>query len=59
MIRAANIAEYLVKYKDIPTEKIFDIGFGETMPFNDNVAPDKKGFNNRIDFVIIDYEAKR
>ena len=59
MMRAANIAEYLVKCKNIPTEKIFDIGFGETMPFKDNVDPDKRGLNNRIDIVIIDYEAKR
>lgn len=60
MMRSANIVEYLVKCKDVPTEKIFDIGFGETMPFKDNVDPDnKKGLNNRIDFVIIDYEAKR
>ncbi len=59
MIRAANIAEYLVKCKNIPTEKIFDIGFGETMPFKDNVDPIQKGLNNRIDLVIIDYEVKR
>lgn len=59
MMRASNIAEYLVKCKNIPSEKIFDIGFGETMPFKDNVDPDKKELNNRIDIVIIDYEAKR
>lgn len=59
MIRAANIAEYLVKCKNIPTEKIFDIGFGETMPFKDNVDPIQKGLNNRIDLVIIDYDVKR
>lgn len=60
MMRSANIADYLVKHKDVPAEKIFDIGFGDTMPFKDNVDPDnKKGLNNRIDFVIIDYEAKR
>ena len=60
MIRSANITDYLVKCKEVPIEKIFDIGFGDTMPFKDNVDPENKnGLNNRIDFVIIDYEAKR
>ena len=67
MVRAANSAEYLVKCRNIPNEKIFDIGFGEFMPFYDNVNNIcKKGvtgcaanLNNRIDFVIIEYDAKR
>lgn len=59
MMRSANLAEYLVRYKNIPSDKIFDIGFGETMPFKDNVSPYVNGFDNRVDFVIIDYEAKR
>ena len=58
MMRSSSIAEYLVKEKNVPSEKIFDIGFGETMPFRDNVAP-KDGLDNRVDFVIIEYEAKR
>ncbi|MBO6088466.1 OmpA family protein [bacterium] len=58
-IRSSNIAEYLVKYKNVPSEKIFDIGFGETMPFKENVNPQNSGFDNRVDFVIIEYEAKR
>lgn len=56
--RASNLAEYMIKYRKLPIEKVFSLGFGETMPFKDNVAP-KNGLNNRIDFVIIEYEAKR
>lgn len=56
--RASNLAEYMIKYRKLPMEKVFSLGFGETMPFRDNVAP-VKGMNNRIDFVIIEYEAKR
>ncbi len=56
--RASNLAEYMVKYRKLPIEKVFSLGFGESMPFKDNVAP-KNGLNNRIDFVIIEYEARR
>lgn len=56
--RASNIAEYLVKCGNLPNQRIFPLGFGEIMPFNDNVAPNGK-MNNRIDFVIIEYEVKR
>ena len=58
-MRSANIAEYLIKYRDVPPQKIFDIGFGETMPFKDNVSATDKKLDNRIDFVLIEYEAKR
>lgn len=58
-VRSSNIAEYLIKAQGVEPDKIFDIGFGETMPFRENVTPNKKGFDNRIDFVIIEYEAKR
>ena len=56
--RASNLAEYMIKYRKLPIEKVFSLGFGETMPFKDNVAPEN-GLNNRIDFVIIEYEARR
>ncbi len=56
--RASNIAEYMIKYRKLPTEKVFSLGFGEIMPFKDNVAP-RNGINNRIDFVILEYEVKR
>ncbi len=56
--RASNLAEYMIKYKKLPVEKVFSLGYGETMPFKDNVAP-QNGMDSRIDFVIIEYEAKR
>ncbi len=58
LARASNLAEYMIKCKKLPIEKVFALGYGEIMPFKDNVAP-KDGMNNRIDFVIIEYEAKR
>lgn len=66
MTRASSISEYLIKYEKVPQEQLFDIGFGNMMPFYDNVAPlenNATGFassmDNRVDFVIIEYEAKR
>jgi chemotaxis protein MotB len=58
MARSANIVEYLTKYGGVSTSKLFALGFGQYMPFWDNVAP-KNGPENRIDFVIIDYMIKR
>ncbi len=57
--RAQNIADYMVICRKVPFEQIFPMGFGDFMPFEDNVSSSIKGFNNRIDFVIIEYEAKR
>jgi len=56
--RASNLADYMIKYRKLPTKKVFALGYGESMPFKDNVAPND-GMNNRIDFVIIEYEARR
>ena len=58
-MRSSNIAEYLVKCNKVPPEKIFDIGFGETMPFKENVNSVGKSMDNRVDFVLIEYEAMR
>ena len=59
MMRSANITEYLIKFKNVSQEQLFDIGYGQFMPFRENVNPQIDGLNNRIDFVIINYEAKR
>jgi len=59
MMRSGNIAEYLTKYKEIPHEQIFDIGYGEFMPFNETVNPKANELSNRVDFVIISYDAIR
>lgn len=56
--RSANIVEYMMKYGKLPKEQLFALGYGEFMPFHDNVAP-KDGDNSRVDFVILEYEAKR
>ncbi len=57
--RAENIAEYMITYGKIPASRIFALGYGQYMPFRDNVSANKDGLNNRVDFVILEYEAKR
>lgn len=57
--RAQNIAEYMSIAGNLPQEKVFSIGFGEFMPFKDNVSSTIKGFDNRVDFVLIEYDVKR
>lgn len=59
MARANSIADYFIYCKKIPTERVFPLGFGEIMPFNDNVSNKAIGFDKRIDFVIFDYEYER
>ncbi len=56
--RANAIADYLVKVGQIPSDRIFPLGFGEMMPLKENVS--KQGFRDRrIDFVIFDYHVTR
>lgn len=58
IIRANRIADYIVKKGNVPKEKVFPLGFGDSMPFKETVS--QKGFTDcRIDFVIIDYELYR
>lgn len=58
LARANNVSKFLIKYANVPPEKIFTVGFGEFMPFKAN-ASCSVNLNNRIDFVILDYEVKR
>lgn len=58
MIRAERIVEFLIKYCHVNPLKIRSIGFGDMMPFKDNVSY-KGSMDKRIDFVIINYEWKR
>lgn len=53
--RAQNIAQYIVQTKLVSHSQIYAIGFGELMPFRDNVEY-CDDMDNRIDFVIINYE---
>lgn len=56
--RANAVADYIVKTGKIKSGRIFPVGFGEMMPFKENVS--KKGFSDRrIDFVIFDYDVTR
>ena len=58
IIKANSIADYMIKEGKIDGDRIFAVGFGEFMPFKDNVS--RKNFpNDRIDFVIFDYEVSR
>lgn len=56
--RANVIAKYLVQCCQIGSDRLYPMGFGDTMPFNDNVSP-ADFTDNRIDFVIFDYSVKR
>ena len=55
IVRAQNIAQYIVNTKLVTLNQIYAIGFGEIMPFRDNVDY-REDMDNRIDFVIINYE---
>ena len=59
MARANSITDYIVYCGKISPDRLFSLGFGDMMPFKDNVSTTKKGFDRRIDFVIFDYEEKR
>ena len=58
LARAGNIVQYLIVYGKLNPDQLFALGYGQYMPFRDNVSP-KIGMNNRIDFVILEYETKR
>lgn len=56
--RANSVVDYLVMSGGVSSSRLFALGYGELMPFKGNVSS-KEGFNNRIDFVIFDYEVNR
>lgn len=58
IIRANVIVDYLILKTHLSYDKVFPLGFGEIMPFNDNVS-DHDFSDKRVDFVIFDYEIKR
>lgn len=59
MARANSIADYFIYCQKIPSTRIFPLGFGELMPFKNNVSKKHIGYDKRIDFVIFDYEHER
>ena len=56
--RSSNIVQYFIRCGGVDPDKVFGVGFGEFMPFHDNVSQ-TGNMDNRIDFVFIDYEARR
>lgn len=54
-VQAQELAKYLIKNFNIPPVQIRSIGFGEIMPFEDNVSFEGK-LEERIDFVILNYD---
>lgn len=54
-VRAEKIVDYLIKEEHVNSLKIYAAGFGEFMPYSDNVNSNAN-LNKRIDFVIINYE---
>ena len=59
MVRANVVTDYLVFCGKIPPDRVFSLGYGDIMPFKDNVSATKAGFDKRIDFVIFDYNQNR
>ena len=58
IMRANAIADYLVIKNKLPYRRVFPLGYGEMMPFNDNVAV-KDFSDRRVDFVIFDNSISR
>ena len=75
LVRSTNIVQYMIKYGNIKPDRLFALGYGQYMPFRGNVksydsnsgVPTgmaasnylKNRMNKRIDFVILEYEARR
>jgi flagellar motor protein MotB len=58
IIRADEIVEFLINKNQISPNLLRSIGFGNMMPFYDNVSY-KGHMDKRIDFVIFNYETER
>ncbi len=57
--RSSNIAEYMINCGKVQPTQLFSLGYGQYMPFKDNVSAKHSGFDSRVDFVILEYEVKR
>ena len=58
IIRADEIVEFMIKMNGINPNLLRAIGFGNMLPFYDNVSY-KGHMDKRIDFVILNYESER
>lgn len=54
LAKANNITKYLMRCNGVNPERIFSIGYGEISP-----SKNARDLNNRIDFVILDYQTYR
>ena len=75
LARSTNIVQYMIKYGKLSPKQLFALGYGQYMPFRGNVKSydadkgvptgmaasktSKNKMNRRIDFVILEYEARR
>ncbi len=59
MQRSNNIVTYLTRYRKVPLDRVFSMGYGYAMPFKNTLVAQGKMFERRVDFVIIHYEARR
>jgi chemotaxis protein MotB len=59
IVRSTSIFNYLVQRGGVPPAQIFPLGYGDFMPFRENGVRPGKMFDDRVDFVIVDYEVKR
>ncbi len=58
VMRADEIVEFLIKHNNVNPVLLRAIGFGDMLPFKDNVSY-KGHMDKRIDFVILNYESER
>lgn len=59
IIRANNLAQYFIKYHKFPKNKITSLGLGNSVPYRYKKSEMDFDTNNRIDFVILEYETMR
>lgn len=57
--RASNLAQYLSIHQKLSTNKVTPLGLANFVPYRYETQDKSFNTNNRIDFVIIEYEAKR
>lgn len=57
--RASNLVQYFTVYKKLSPDKITSLGLAEYVPYRYKTKNINFDLNNRIDFVIIEYEAMR